>query len=279
MTPAPSAHPDHSTAKNPSNIRRDLVRAIHQILGRACARDSGGVVDSMVYGKRFSRPEIAGIDWCASGATCGFTLQVCSHACDLAVTLRLGDLRIGVFLPSALLADLGKPNSGEALQVLLGDQQSSGTPNALLARGFDAWPPSMAHLMLKHHEHGAYLEFCFNGSMLRASDAALYGERPVTLAADAIAHACIHLLQSIGAHVHRSQVQERSARGQVERIEFKHQRCAADLVRNYGLDPAQIEVIADAQGGQIGEYALLFRVSERESVALFLDEVVQRKEE
>lgn len=264
--------------------RSSLVSAINRVLALACCRKDGAITDAMVYGSAFQRPEVFGVDWLPGNDSCGFTLVVCSHACDMIVAMRQADPRIGIFLPNAMLDDLRSSDAdlSDPASFLLGAspadaQRIDDRINTLMLSGFGAYPQTggcFPWVLVRRHGHGVFVEYCLGDPVRSTIDRALRGESPIEQAADALAHAAIHILQVIGSHVHAAQNRNRSQRGMTERIEFRHSRTSTDLIRNYNLDPTRLEVVRNACDGQPGEYVFLLYSKERESMTDFLSDVM-----
>ena len=261
-----------------SQARKEIASAINQLLSLSATRQDGAVVDSMVYGKKFAKPEIFGVDWTQGSDSYGFTLPLCNHVCDVVITLRFGDPRVGVFLPNSIVSGFDD-EIHDTLRLIVGAPKNEDKLLDVVARGFDAYPEAGSgdypHIMGRRHEHGIYVEYCFAGSVRDLLNTGLMGEVPAALVGDALGHAAIHIIQTISAHIHLAETRDKVSRGMVESIEFTHARSSAELIRNYNLEPSQLEIVREASENQPGEYILHFMEQERERLASFIAEVIE----
>lgn len=269
--------PHKSGMNSVSQARKEIASSINQLLSLAATRQDGAVVDSMVYGKKFAKPEIFGVDWTQGSDSYGFTLPLCNHVCDVVITLRFGDPRVGVFLPNSIVKGFDD-EIHDTFRLIVGGPKNESPLLDVVARGFDAYPDKGSadypSIMGRKHEHGIYVEFCFAGSLRDLLNSGLKGDTPAEIVGDALGHAAIHIIQTISAHIHLTEARDKVIRGMVESIEFSHRRSSAELIRNFNLEPSQLEIVREASENYPGEYILHFMEHERDRLSSFITEVI-----
>lgn len=257
--------------------RKAIVKAIMDTLNGKFTDFKEATAHIMAYGQRYKRLDIFGVDWGDGGDIFAFTLMIEDHFIDVVISLRFGDPRLGFLLPNALLQSLENEFS-DALRMLIGDEKTRlCNYQGLIDRGFDAYPrfgsDSYPELMAHKREHGIYLEFCFRGDEKTIVNHALIGDASPEVAGDTLGHAAIHILQCISSHVHLAQTKSKINQGKAERFEFQYEYPSIEIIRNYGIEPSQLEIIKEATPGSIGEFVLHVTDCDKENIAIFLEEV------
>lgn len=274
-----------SRQTDPSKIRSEISSAINRIITVSGAAQQPCVTDAMVYGKRFCRPEIFGVDFSPGGDAFSFTTPIGNHVCDLIIALRYGDVRVGVFLPNGLLQsffdnfeDFAEIDFGSQVPAAHDGSKRNDRGWRYLESGFFAYPSDSRYPMyrIRRHQHGVYIEYFMVGAVNDVVCDTLSGHGLPQVAADAVAHAAIHIIQSIGACVHEQEYRQKILRGMGEFVEFRHRYTSSELIRTYGIEPSMLEIVEEAQSGAFGEYRLHFMEDDKADLALFLQELEEQ---
>jgi len=264
-----------------SGNRKAIMTSIRRLVTSALGSHSTSiaVVDAMIYGSKFGDVDVCGVEMPDHGDTMAMTLRVGQHICDVLVTLRFFDPRISVFFPNTLVAQIDD-DLDDAVKVLAGESVEAGERDPLmLQRGFGAYPerPEAPTIVLKRHEHGLLLGFCFGADVGALLNEGLSDADKVDRAADALGHACLHIIQTIAAYVQHIETRRRIQQGKVHVIEFAHPASSAEIVRNYSLNPTWLEVKREADESEEGLYALHYRDEDIKPLELFFQEIVGPK--
>lgn len=264
-----------------SGNRKAIMAVIRRLLTSALGSSSASiaVVDAMIYGSKFGDVDVCGVEMPDNADTMALTLRMGQHICDVLVTLRFFDPRISVFFPNGLMAQIDD-DLNDAVKVLAGESAEAGDAAPLmLQRGFDAYPggPGAPTIVIKRHEHGLLLSFCFGSDIGSILNEGLSDADKVDLAADALGYACLHIIQTIAAYVQQIETKRRIQQGKAHVIEFSHPASSTEIIRNYGLNPTWLEVKREANGSEEGLYALHHQEEDIKSLELFFLEIVGPK--
>ncbi|MCX8016293.1 MAG: hypothetical protein N2690_00115 [Rhodocyclaceae bacterium] len=255
--------------------RRALASAITRILSCALsAAHEPRSVDVMVYGKRFERCHLYGTDYYRHSDTFSLLLNLGEHVCDLVLVLRYADLRIGLLLPNQALQNI-EQDCANPFSLISGKNENERL-RALIQDGFGAYPAQAEgypRVLAQQHHHGLYVEYCFAAPMSDLLNQALLGSAPIEAAADAIGYSAAHIYQKIFSYIYSSSVRQHTARGMGYRVSFLHRNSSAELIRNYNLEPAHLEIVREATLEEPGEYVLSFLPQDREKLEILLLEI------
>lgn len=247
-----------------SGRRQALFFGIKTSLAALAGQPAAPTGDAMRYGKRSDQLlEVCGLEPGGHDDALHAVLMLAGHECDLVLTLRYADLRIGVFMPNAVVR-LFDEDPTDTLGIVLAAPFHDGTNSRcvrLARRGFDCYPrlnePGWPHIALKPFSHGLMTEFCYTGTPLgEAFDKALCGTIDAAVASEAVAMQTVHVLRALAAQIYSADMRQRGARGLVQRLEFSHRSTSDELVRHYGLEPGSLEIIQEALDGTPGRYAI-----------------------
>lgn len=265
--------------------RNAIIQGFRQVLLAHQEKAPGSLTDVAVYGKRFTPPKLIQVDYNAGSDSFGFSVHVCGAPLDVILVLRYGDPRIGVFIPNIVFSD-AEEDLLDTMMILMGnasDRAKQNKPALALAvaldSGFGAYPAvgrdGCPHVTARRFDTGAYVEYSFYGDIRCALNAALSGENTPDITADALGHACVHIIQAIASHVHSSQVKSRTMRGMMSRYEFASRLTSSELIRTYQLEPHQLEVLSEAHSEGSGQYIISADASDEELVQIMLAEIRQ----
>lgn len=257
--------------------RQSMMLAIKNILGGAVENaERHGIIDSMVYGKKFGHTDIVGVDYTPKSDSMGVTIRLGEHICDLVVVLRCADPRIGLFIPNDMLHCFER-GFADPVQAIVGENLATQNVLGLFKAGFHAYPldhEQAPRVVCRAHEHGCYVEFCLRGKVVEMVADSLAGRIDPDIGGDALGYAALHIINTVASYAHEAQHKQKAQHGLMESIEFTYPQSTAEIIRNYGIEPKALQCLREPDQWRDGLYRITFDDADKERYAHFFEEVV-----